>query len=67
MARVVDYRGTISWDSTKPNGQPSRRLDTTLARVLFGFEAFTDFDEGLAETVKWYREQLDPGISRARP
>ena len=67
VARVVDYQGTISWDSTKPNGQPSRRLDTTQARELFGFEAFTDFDEGLAETVLWYREQFDPAISRARP
>ena len=67
VARVVAYEGTISWDSTKPNGQPSRRLDTTQARELFGFEASTDFGQGLAETVAWYREQLDPGISRARP
>ena len=49
----------------KPNGQPSRRLDTTRARELFGFEASTDFEAGLAETVNWYREQLDPGVSRA--
>ena len=67
VARVVGYEGTISWDSTKPNGQPSRRLDTTRARELFGFEATTDFDQGLAETVNWYREQPDPGNARARP
>ena len=67
MARVVAYEGTISWDSTKPNGQPSRRLDTTPARELFGFAASTDFDQGLTETVSWYREHLEPGISPVRP
>ena len=41
VAALVGYDGTISWDTTKPNGQPSRRLDTSRARELFGFEART--------------------------
>ena len=61
VAALVGYDGTISWDTTKPNGQPSRRLDTSRARTLFGFEARTTFDEGLAETIAWYRDQLRSG------
>jgi len=61
VARFVGYDGTITWDTTKPNGQPSRRLDTSRARQLFGFEASTEFDEGLAGTVAWYRAHLGPG------
>jgi GDP-L-fucose synthase len=57
VARLVGYGGAIKWDASKPNGQPSRRLDTTRARELFGFEASTDFDAGLAETIRWYRDQ----------
>jgi GDP-L-fucose synthase len=57
VARLVGYGGAIRWDASKPNGQPSRRLDTTRARELFGFEASIDFDAGLAETITWYRDQ----------
>jgi GDP-L-fucose synthase len=67
VARVVSYEGAISWDASKPNGQPSRRLDTTRAREHFGFEASTDFDQGLAETVGWYRDHHGPGTAPARP
>ena len=67
VARVVSYEGALSWDTSKPNGQPSRRLDTTRARELFGFEASTDFDPGLAETVSWYRDHHDPASAPARP
>jgi GDP-L-fucose synthase len=67
VARVVSYEGAISWDTSKPNGQPSRRLDTTRARDLFGFEASTDFDQGLAETVGWYRQHHDAATAPVRP
>ncbi len=50
------YEGEIVWDTTKPNGQPRRKLDTTRAKELFGFEAKTPFREGVARTVAWYRE-----------
>jgi GDP-L-fucose synthase len=55
VADAVGYTGAIEWDTTKPNGQLSRRLETSKARDLFGFEAGTDFSDGLAETIAWYR------------
>jgi len=58
VTRLVGYSGAITWDTSKPNGQPSRRLDITRARELFGFEASTEFDVGLAETITWYRDQF---------
>ena len=58
VARLVGYGGAVTWDASKPNGQPSRRLDTTRARERFGFEATVDFDEGLAETIAWFREHF---------
>jgi GDP-L-fucose synthase len=50
----VGYRGEIRWDSTKPDGQPRRRLDTTRAKELFGFEARVPLHEGLQRTIDWY-------------
>ncbi len=61
VAHVVGYNGAIAWDTSKPNGQPSRRLDTSRAHQLFGFQASTEFDEGLADTVRWYRDRFGSG------
>ena len=55
IAKLTGFRGRIRWDSSKPDGQPRRRLDTSRAKKLFGFEAKTNFDEGLKATVEWYR------------
>lgn len=55
IADEVGFRGEIIWDSTKPDGQPRRCLDTSRAEELFGFRAQTDFAEGLRQTVEWYR------------
>jgi len=60
------FGGEIVWDTTQPNGQPRRCLDTTRAREWFGFEAKTRFDEGLTETVGWY-EANRQGVSIGRP
>ncbi len=56
IAGIVGYRGAITWDTSKPDGQPRRCLDTSRARE-FGFEAKTHFDEGLQRTVEWWKEQ----------
>lgn len=56
IAKITGFKGEIRWDSSKPDGQPRRRLDVSRAEKYFGFEAKTSFDKGLAETVKWYRE-----------
>jgi GDP-L-fucose synthase len=54
VAELTEYRGHLRWDSTKPNGQPRRCLDTDRARKLFGFSAKTDFHEGLCRTIEWF-------------
>ena len=51
VAELTGYRGAIEWDTTRPNGQPRRRLDTTRAREDLGFEATVPLREGLAEVV----------------
>lgn len=55
VAREVGYSGGITWDTSKPNGQPRRQLDTSRAKEQFGFEAQISLEEGIAETVRWYR------------
>jgi GDP-L-fucose synthase len=57
IAKLTGFKGQIRWDSTKPDGQPRRCLDTSKAKKLFGFEAKTDFDKGLKETIDWYKNQ----------
>lgn len=54
IARLTGFTGDIVWDTTKPDGQPRRRLDTSKAAQLFGFNASVDFAEGLRRTVDWY-------------
>ncbi len=54
VARMVGYTGDIVWDTTKPNGQPRRKLDTSRAKAYFGWEAKTPFDEGLRATIDWF-------------
>jgi len=49
--------GKITWDTSRPDGQPRRCLDTTRAYKEFGFKAKTSFQEGLKKTVEWYRVQ----------
>ena len=58
IAEIVGYEGRIVWDTSQPDGQPSRRLDVSRARELIGFEASVALEDGLRETVAWYREQL---------
>jgi GDP-L-fucose synthase len=60
IAELTGFRGRFVWDSTKPDGQPRRGLDTTLAEQAFGFRARTDFREGLRRTIDWYRQQIMP-------
>jgi GDP-L-fucose synthase len=60
------FRGQIRWDTTKPNGQPRRCLDTSRAERLFGFRASTSFEEGLRQTVDWYRASRESPNERPR-
>lgn len=54
IARLVGFEGQLTWDREKPDGQPRRRLDVSRAKEAFGFEATTEFEEGLRQTIDWY-------------
>lgn len=56
IARLTDFQGEIVWDTSKPNGQPRRSLDTSRAERLFGFRAHTPLEQGLRQTIAWYKE-----------
>jgi GDP-L-fucose synthase len=57
IVRLTDFDGEVIWDTSKPDGQPRRCLDTSRARDEFGFVARVPFEEGLRNTIAWYREQ----------
>ena len=56
IVKLTDFKGEIKWDSSKPDGQPRRMLDTSRAKEELGFEAKTDFIEGLKNTIEWYEQ-----------
>jgi GDP-L-fucose synthase len=56
ISRLTDFEGKLVWDTTKPNGQPRRGLDTSRAFEYFGWQARTPFEEGLRQTITWYRQ-----------
>lgn len=56
IAKATGFKGEIRWDKSKPNGQPRRKLDTSLAQKKFGFKSTTTFEDGLKETVDWYKK-----------
>lgn len=55
VADAVGFTGEIHWDTSMPNGQPRRSLDSSRAADLFGFEAEVPLREGIERTVDWYR------------
>ncbi len=66
IAKLVKYEGKIVWDTTKPNGQPRRRLDTTRAEKLFGFKAQMSLADGLEKTISWYLSQSPQLVSASK-
>jgi GDP-L-fucose synthase len=55
IGELTGFDGDITWDTSKPNGQPRRSLDTSRAEELFGWRATTSFRDGLQRTIEWYR------------
>jgi len=66
IVELTGFKGRITWDKSRPDGQPRRMLDTNRAFTEFGFQAQTDFREGLRKTIDWYVRQrnreLDAGL-----
>lgn len=65
IASLTGFSGLVRWDTSRPNGQPRRRLDTSLAERLFGFKASTSLDDGLKNTIEWYRRVGRQAFQRA--
>lgn len=55
---LTSFSGTVTWDSSQPDGQPRRSLDTHRAEREFGFKARTTLRDGLRKTVDWYEAAL---------
>ena len=60
LQRITGYGGDIVWDTSRPDGQPTRYLDVSRARELIGFEAAVPLEDGLRRTVESFREQVAP-------
>ena len=58
IGEYTGFEGEFVWDTSKPNGQPRRGLDVTRAEELFGFRARTKIDEGLKNTIEWYKASM---------
>ena len=58
IVHLTGFPGEIRWDTSKPDGQPRRRLDVTRAKKEFGFVAKTSLETGLRKTILWYKKQL---------
>jgi len=56
IAKHTDFTGKITWDTSKPNGQPRRKLDVSRAKKAFGFSSHSTFDIGLQKTISWYKD-----------
>jgi GDP-L-fucose synthase len=54
IAALTGFTGRLVWDSSMPDGQLRRCLDTSRAEREFGFRARTPLPEGLERTVRWY-------------
>ena len=61
IAELTGFKGRLVWDTTKPDGQPRRCLETTRAEQAFGFQARTNFREGLQRTITRYRQRRTLG------
>jgi len=57
IVKLTGFKGEVTWDTAKPDGQPRRCLDISRAFKEFGFRAKTDLKEGLIKTINWYKEQ----------
>src|SRR6266566_1862030 len=63
IAELTQFRGQISWDASRPNGQPRRKLDTTRAEEEFGFRSQVEFREGLTRSIQWYERDREVAAS----
>jgi GDP-L-fucose synthase len=63
IREITGFEGAVRWDTTRPDGQPRRCLDTSRARQEFGWSARMRLEEGLRNTVEWFAEQAQSAAS----
>ena len=66
IVELTGYEGRLRWETSRPNGQPRRALDTSRAKARFGFEAEVRLEDGLKRTIDWYRETRLAGTEAGR-
>ena len=66
IAEVTGFTGTLQWDSSKPDGQPRRRIDPSRAADMLGWKASMNFRDGLQRTVEWYLTHRDEAEAAPR-
>ena len=64
VADIMGFKGAFKWNTSRPDGQPRRALDTSRAEKLFGFRAQTTLETGIQKTVEWYRQTRDSSPER---
>jgi GDP-L-fucose synthase len=64
LVTLVGFAGELRWDTSKPDGQPRRRVDPGRAAAEFGFKAQVPLDEGLARTLAWFRDHREEAEAR---
>jgi GDP-L-fucose synthase len=67
IRRLTGFEGEITWDASKPDGQPARYLDVRRARELLGFEAEVPLEEGLRRTIGSFERDRPAGVSAGAP
>ena len=58
IVKLMEFSGKVNWDTSKPDGQPRRMLDTSKAEKEFCFKAKTSFEDGLKKTIEWYKDHV---------
>lgn len=58
IVKLTEFSGKVNWDTSKPDGQPRRMLDTSKAEKEFCFKAKTSFEDGLIKTIEWYKDHV---------
>jgi GDP-L-fucose synthase len=70
VAELCEFKGTIRWDASKPDGQPRRCVDSSRAEALLGWRAQTSLRDGLRSTIEWYRSahrgRMDAQLEESR-
>ncbi|WP_082224257.1 GDP-L-fucose synthase [Halorubrum sp. T3] len=59
IADLTGFEGEIEWDTSKPDGQPRRKLDTSRAKERFDWDATTSFEDGLNQTIQWFEKNSE--------